>query len=365
MAVRIDVDALVAPLSEEAPSGPDLYDDPERQQIETAFERSISEGESSGEGEELDWNSVNRLIAGQAERTRDLWLATYLMRGAAKAGDFDLVVQGAELLARYVEDRWDDVHPQLEELGFIGRKTPCESLTRLGEFLNPLRNVPIIQHSRLGSYSGADFERFASDGGNAENYGMFRALIDETPSEQLSEVVARLDALSDALKRADSVMTANAEGDTSTNFDPTYKVLREIRAAVSMYVPESESSEETMTDEVAESVGVVSAGTGKPAQSFSGAITNRKDVVRAIDSICDYYAKYEPGSPVPFALRRAKEWISLDFMALLEDIAPGGSTEAGQVLKLQRTSVGDSSSGSGSSNDSWSSGEESSSDDGW
>ena len=71
MAVRIDVDALVAPLSEEAPSGPDLYDDPERQQIEIAFERSISEGESSGDAEEIDWSSVNRMIAGQAERTRE------------------------------------------------------------------------------------------------------------------------------------------------------------------------------------------------------------------------------------------------------------------------------------------------------
>ena len=37
---------------------------------------------------------------------------------------------GPELVARLLEDRWADVHPQLDEVGFIGRKTPCESSTR-------------------------------------------------------------------------------------------------------------------------------------------------------------------------------------------------------------------------------------------
>jgi len=81
---------------------------------------------------------------------------------------------------------------------------------------------------------------------------------------------------------------------------------------------------------------------------------------------------------VPMALRRVREWTSLDFMSVLEDIAPGGIQEAGLVLKSQRSpgSSGspDSSSwdngGSSWSNDSSSSGSSSdqgssSNDDGW
>jgi type VI secretion system protein ImpA len=86
----------------------------------------------------------------------------------------------------------------------------------------------------------------------------------------------------------------------------------------------------------AESGGQPAPASGK---SFSGAINSRADVVRAIDQICVYYERNEPGSPVPFVLRRAKDWISLDFMAMLEDIAPGSLDEATKVLKSQRSGV--------------------------
>ena len=347
--MALDIDALVAPLSEEEPSGPDLYADPDRAAIEQAFERSVSE-DTTGAGGDLDWNDVIRRITAQGETTRDLWLPVYMMRAGAIGQKFDRVQEGAEWLARLLEDRWADVHPQLDEVGFIGRKTPCESLTRLGEFLTPLLRVPVLSHARLGSYSGLDFQRFLDEGGSAENYGMFRALLDETPGEQLTELVGRIDSLTEAIRRADRVMTDNAEGDTSTNFDPTYEVLKKLRRAVAAFAPEDKVEEpvEEAPAETAKSGGQTGKS-GQDGPGFSGAITNRSEVVRALDAICAYYSKFEPNSPVPLALRRVREWTSLDFMAVLEDIAPGGITEAGLVLKSQRSPG----SSAGSDNSSW------------
>jgi predicted component of type VI protein secretion system len=65
-----------------------------------------------------------------------------------------------------------------------------------------------------------------------------------------------------------------------------------------------------------------------------------------IDAIAEYYARCEPGSPVPFALRRARDWVSLDFLSVLEDIAPNSIDEARRVLKNGRSNDG---------SDSWSS----------
>lgn len=336
--MALDIAGLVAPLTDEAPSGPDLSYDNERVEIESVFERSVST-ESSGAGDETDWRATIRLITGQAERTRDLWLPVYLMRAAAQAGQMDSVCDGAELLAALLEQRWDDVHPQLDEYGFVGRKSPCESLTRLGDFLNPLGRLTLIEHSRLGSYSGADFERFQEQGTNADNYGMFRALIDATPAEELQALIDRIDGLRNAIRRADSVLTAHAEDDTSTNFQPTYDAIEKMRRAVASVLPSSSDSgagEATSGPASGGGGGPAKPGSGGGGQGFSGGVNSREDVTRALDAICAYYARSEPASPVPFALRRAREWISLDFMAVLEDIAPGSLDEARRVLKSVR-----------------------------
>jgi type VI secretion system protein ImpA len=357
----LDVGALVAALSDDAPSGPDLYGDPDRQAIEGAFDRSFGD-DMAGE-DETNWREVIDRILAQAEQTRDIWLPVYMMRAAARKGDLEQIVDGARFLAALLEERWDDVHPQLEELGFIGRKTPCESLASFPDFLMPLQKTPFIAHQRLGRYCGADFVRFADEGGAAENYGMFRALLEETPVADIEAIAANLVDLKDALKQVDVKLTDNADGDTGPNFAPTYQLLDQLVRAVRSFLPEPEP-------EVVEDGGESSPGTrgaDGSGPSFSGGINNRRDVERALDSICAYYAKHEPGSPVPFALRRAKEWISLDFMAVLEDIAPGGIDEAAKILKSLRVATNssaswDSGTGEASSDAGWSS---SSSDDGW
>lgn len=336
--MAIDINALTAPLSDEQPSGPDLSYDSERQEIESVFERSVSDGDVGG-GDETDWRGTIKLITAQSERTRDLWLPVYLMRAAAKSGNFEVVADGAELLAGLLEDRWADVHPQLDEYGFIGRKTPCESLTRIGEFLGPFSRMPLLEHQRLGRYSGADFERFHDQGSTAENYGMFRALIEATDLADLQAVVDRLDAIRAAIKRADQVMTANAEGDTATNFQTTYEALDKIRRAVASNLPKEDNVGEAKGGEVGDDLGGSGSSPAQSGPAFSGGINSRNDVIRALDAISAYYAKSEPASPVPFALRRAKEWISLDFLAVLEDIAPGGLDEAKRILNSGRNAV--------------------------
>lgn len=362
--MALDIDALVAPLSEDAPSGPDFYGDAERQAIETVFERSVGDDAASAE---IDWSDIIARIVAQAGQTRDVWLPVYLMRAAARKGDFQLIVEGAELLARLLEDRWADVHPQLDELGFIGRKSPCESLTRIGDFLGPLQRVALLSHARLGQFTAGDFVRFLDEGSAAEGYGMFRALIDATSAEDLEALAIAIEGLENAIRRTDTVLTENADDDTSTNFEPTYELIGKVRKAVRNFAPAASADAENDGDAglpMANPAAQQGAAAPTAAGSFGGAINSRQDVERALDSICAYYQRHEPGSPVPFVLRRAREWISLDFMAVLKDIAPGGLDEATRILTGPRVdnNNGDDA-GSASSDDGWSTPQKSN--DGW
>ena len=330
----MDIESLKAPLSPESPSGEDLSYDSVRQEIEAAFERAISD--AGGGDEEIDWNRIVQLICAQAETTRDLWLPVYLMRAGVKSGQFDVVETGAELLAGLLENLWDSVHPQLEEYGFLGRRGPTESLVRFAEFLGPMRKVPILRHGRLGEYSGEDFERFRTNGDAEPDYGMFRAVLEDSDDEGLMAIVERLTGIDSAIRRADEVLTANSGSDGSTNFQPTYDTFAEIIRAVSSFVKGSPDSDGGAVDDgMEEGVGGQAFADGAPAAP--GSINSREDVIRAIDAITAYYARKEPGSPVPFALRRARDWVSLDFLEVLEDIAPNSLDEAKRVLQNGRS----------------------------
>jgi type VI secretion system protein ImpA len=51
-----------------------------------------------------------------------------------------------------------------------------------------------------------------------------------------------------------------------------------------------------------------------------------------MESIINYYSRHEPGSPIPIVLTRAKGWVDMDFLSILNDINPGAAGEAKRVL---------------------------------
>jgi type VI secretion system ImpA family protein len=318
----VTVEELIAPVAGDDPAGPDLADDPVRQEIELAFE---------DEAATVDWRRVIGLIEGQSGKTKDVWLAIYLARAGALSGRLDVVVTGVQMLAGLFEGSWDALHPKLEDYGFQGRKGPCESLTRIGPFLGPLRRIPLVEHPRLGTYSGADLQRFEAEGDTAEGFGMFRHAVRETEAEALQGAIDALDAIREAIRRVDAALMARGEGDTGTDFKPAYEAIEGIRRALAPYAGLTAAEEAvTPAEAAAASEPAVGGGGGAP-----GRIASREDVVKAIDAIAEYYQKREPGSPVPVALRRVRAWVTMDFMAILKDIAPNSVSEAGTVL-LQR-----------------------------
>jgi type VI secretion system protein ImpA len=332
--MAVDLGELLAPVSDDNPVGEDLSYDAERQEIEVAFESSVSGDDD--QAEDVDWRTVIATIERQCGRTKDIWLAIALCRAGARSGRIEVVETGAQLLAGLVETYWDNVHPQLEDYGYQGRKGPCESLTRIGEFLGPLRRTKLLSHPRLGEYSGADFERFAANGSGEDGYGMFRAALEDAGSEGLRTILDRIDHIRDAIRRTDAIFVTMAEDDTGPNFETTYDALEAIRRGVAEFAGAGDAAAVEQQPGGQEGAGAAVAVQGGGA-GFSGGINSREDVVRAVDAIIDYYRRREPGNPVPVLLTRAREWINADFLSILEDIYPAGMDDVRRVLVSQRT----------------------------
>ena len=331
--MALDVDALLEPISEDSPAGEDLSYDSGRYELEQAFETSVSI-DASGEAaaaEEVDWRRIVASIEEQFGRSKDIWLAVYLCRAGARSGSLETVQTGAEALAGLLERFWDTVHPTLDELGLPGRKAPCDALSRRAEFLAPLQRTPILRHPRLGVFSGADFERFRSEGEAADGYGLFRAALEDTPPEELTEAAERLERIEAAFRRADAVFTTNAAGEPSPNYAPTYEALGTLKRAVRAFIPGEAAAEEAPADTGGTGAGASTNGGGGGGR-LSGKVESREDVLTALDAIGDYYRRREPGSPVPLVLQRARGWVNADFLSVLKDIAPDALDPVKAVL---------------------------------
>lgn len=81
-----------------------------------------------------------------------------------------------------------------------------------------------------------------------------------------------------------------------------------------------------MTENPTPATAPAAGGTGVP-----GALNSREDVVRALDAICDYYRRHEPSSPIPLLMQRAKRLATMDFMAIIRDLAPGAVQQVEEI----------------------------------
>jgi type VI secretion system ImpA family protein len=333
--MALDPSRLLAPVSDDDPTGPDLAYDPQRYEIEQAFETEVSIDASGVEAQasDIDWRAIIAKIVEQSERTKDIWLPVYLCRAGARAGQLETVEVGARYLAGLLETYWPNLHPRLEDYGFQGRKGPCDSLAGMSQFIQPLRRITLIRHPRLGDYSIDDFERFRLGGETEEGYGMFRAALEDVSQDGLEEIIQRLNAIEDGLRRVDLTLTANADDGGSTNFRATYEALGQMRRAVQAFAPKSATSENA--EPIAEP-DVASPSFSNSAPALGARVETRDDVVRALEALSDYYRRREPGHPILTLLQRAREWVGLDFMAILEDIAPGSVDEARNVLQSRK-----------------------------
>lgn len=118
-------------------------------------------------------------------------------------------------------------------------------------------------------------------------------------------------------------------------------VLKEIRQVLAEQLQQHGAGPvgEAPTTEVA-AAGLSEGGGGGGQRLVVGEIASREDVIRMLDRICEYFNRHEPSSPVPFLLKRARSLVTKDFMAILNDLAPGGTEQANLIFGIQSENSG-------------------------
>ena len=292
----MDVPLLLAAVSATSPCGEDMEYDAQFLQLERDAkgqpERSM--GDSILPAEPPDWRSIQQQSLDLLQRSKDLRITHFLLQSA-------LALQGVAGLA--------------DALTLINALLRESILTRSRTF-GPVSLRAALNASGLMSFPD---EQLGAQQLNA-------AFLDSDP-EQLQ---ATRDALStaraacEAIEQQVSDQVGSAQGvDLSLLKQPLKQALQ----ILSQFVPSSETDSrepEAVSDDNAPSVDFAAAPV---APRPSGDIANRDDVLRSLDKILAYYSRYEPSSPLPVLLNRAKHLVHADFAAIVRNLIPDGMSQ--------------------------------------
>jgi type VI secretion system protein ImpA len=359
-----DLTASLADLDPDAPAGPNLELEGDFGALERAAQGTPERqaGNSIIPAEDPDWKDVAKQASALLERTHDLRVLVHLAVARLHLAGLAEYVAVLAMIRERLANRWEHVHPQLDPEDDNDPTLRANALLQLAHplrVLRFLRTLPLAASERAGAVS---WRTIAISIAGLET-------TDETERKTEAELRAAFTAVGPAKAAAlrEILATALAElaaigaaFDTNCGYGygpdltPLVKLLQEIARYVDMFgVRETELAGADLSREaVADGLGDHPGGdrtrgdrtggdrTG-PAEARNSAVTaasltainTRADAVRLLDLVCRYYEQYEPSSPLPLLIARARGLADKGFLEILQELAPDGLLQAQAIVQ--------------------------------
>ncbi|GLR71893.1 type VI secretion system protein TssA [Agaribacter marinus] len=332
--------AITNPISNDSKCGLNLEDDAGFQNFffEAQGTPERFDGQNTTPAEPPDWRDIKKRSLEYLKSTKDLKLISILSQSVLNTEGFVPFETCLNGLASLVVDEWDTVYPSLDE----DDGDPLERISALGHFndsfiTSSLKQMPLATSKVLGPLNLQKIDRaIAGEDEEALSESQVRGIFSEVDTEEKAKT---LSAIADSVKHLSTISQAFVEragNEYNVNFDKALEVLNHLvstferfgdvsvnveQADEQVHAPQDDTSSSTSSTSEANSQ---AQGAAMQNSSFStdGALSSRKDVEKCFAMILDYYAKYEPSSPVPILVHRANKLVHLDFLEIMKDIYP-------------------------------------------
>jgi type VI secretion system protein ImpA len=346
----LNIDSLLGEISDISPCGVDLEYDPLFAEMERAKKGTETQqmGNAVNEGEPPDWRLVKKNAISLLKQSHDVRIATTLSMAMLHIHGFAGMAKGMTLLTGLIETYWECIYPEHDPYDDY----PIERVNALSELSYPtfvlvVKKQPLVFAKGLGSFSFYDIQYALehSDEKATEDHpdtALINAAFQACELEQLED---NRQAIADILvtfeKISHSLRTAIG-AEYAPDFSAITKLFIEIETKLQSHLPEVEvltevaiAPEPMDDDEGNQNIqSAVINSAPIPVQRLSS-IENREDVNDALDKICKYYEKYEPGSPVPLFLKRAQRLVDKSFVELMEDLSPNSINDLVQLFGIK------------------------------
>lgn len=334
---------LLLPLSPSEPSGPDLSYDPAFSALEAlALGRPERQtGEVLVAAEPPVWSEVYEAALALAQRSRDLRVAVLLTRAGVHLHGVGALADGLSLMAGWLTQMWDTVHPQLDA---SDHNDPTMRLNALEPLCSPSagladwRAAAVLGSGhpltvRLIELAWTSAETWPGES-RPDRLAVTRALQEATA--QHPEWLEPLAQAHEASCRISEVLIQRV-GTAGPELQPLLHITQALAdaagaaAAPANAVPGgAATSEHTEVAFTARGV----ADVAPPSGAHLGVIASREDALRSLGAVCDWIERNEPSNPAPLLIRRAQRLMAMSFMDLVRDLAPEGLAQLERIAGL-------------------------------
>ncbi|MDD4882272.1 MAG: type VI secretion system protein TssA [Gallionellaceae bacterium] len=324
--VALDIDGLLLPISDDAPSGDNLEYDAAFQELERlALGKPGAYDPVSGEtvgAEEPDWLRVRDLALELFTRTRDLRVAYQLTLSELRLDGFPGLAAGLNLIAGLVEQLWPSLHPDLiedEDNDPIERINALAYLADPERFLQIVRTTPIVDARSVGRFNLRDLDIAQGrieprEGENVVGLSLLSGAWQEGDPEENAARRASVDEALDALTRIEGLFRDNTGG-MAPDFGDLVRLLKLVRG---FYLEMGGGAAGTDAEGASDGTGAAAAIGGQAV----GALASRADAVRTLRQVSDFLKRAEPSSPAPMMIDRAVKLLEMDFADIVRELMP-------------------------------------------
>jgi type VI secretion system protein ImpA len=335
-APTLDLDALMAPLAGDAPSGPDLVYDPDFLAMEQA---AAGKPETQWSPAVLpEWQLVFDQALALSRRSRDLRVAVWLLRSGTRLQGLGGAVAGLALVRGLLEQLWDSVHPELDRSDADDPTMRMNALTPLSaatEWLADLRSATLAPtrgsmrlrdlELGLGRAEPASDETVPTEAGVLQGLHQLLAKYPQI-AQQARAVVGDAKAIDAWLQQK--------VGAAAPELGTLMRLLALLEQAVGR--AGGQVNTDAVSDEPQQALGA-SATSGAGTQA-PGAIRSRSDATRELERVCEWIERNEPSNPAPLLIRRAQRLMDKSFLDIIRDLAPDGLTQVERIAGNESSS---------------------------
>jgi type VI secretion system protein ImpA len=324
------LDGLLKSFGEDTPSGENL----EYESVFTDLEMVAQPKEERQMGDEViaaeepNYREISEKALAVLEQSHDLRAAVLMAGAELRMNGFEGFAKVTTYIRGCLEEFWDSCHPQLDEDDDNDPTMRVNAILGLSDdatIVKSVRNAPLTLSNAFGritlrDISVADGEIApAADATNVLDPAGISAAFQDTDDDALALIFESASTALDNVKAIDAVFNTQTPGQ-GPDLSPLIKTLHRVVKRLAQETGEADVA--GGEDEAEEDGGAAAGGAVKSAPS--GAITSPRDVEMALDRVLAYYVAYEPSSPLPLLLQRAKRLVGADFMTIMKDIAPSG-----------------------------------------
>jgi len=354
----VDLDQLLAPVSEASPCGESLRWDPVYDEIKDARREGDKDALGADGPVQANWALVSaKASAAIAQRSKDLMLAGYLLEALVESQGFAGLRDGLRLISGLLEKFWDGLYPPIDGDDLEPRAAPVAWFTeadRGARLPNRVREIALIPGPKDGPVFSWSFwkSRYAPPKADSEDEGDYarrRSEADEraklfenaaaaSPLEHFGTLREDIQACQQELARLAALLDERF-GQSAPGTTALRQSLEECLTLATRLFKDKGGLLEPQAGDGALSAAPASGDSAQPGGGLVGPVRSRDDALRRLAEVAVYFRQTEPHSPVSYLVERAGMWAKMSFEELLTELVKDSGTrdQIGELLGIKRT----------------------------